>query len=470
MLKTTLASTLYCIDHRTESLTFCNRNNHKPKAAAALSTSDTSTTGYNITFDLNCSGNSTECAGVKATFQKATEIISSAFQLKSPLVINATYGPFCSSTKNCGDDGSMESIGQAYPSISYIMVDQTDNITRMYPQALLKQYTDLSVQPSWTYYDIDAQFNSQVDWYFFDNPKAINSNQIDFLKNVLHELIHGLGFLTSWSDGFYKSISPLIDNLDHFATPRLLAEVSDGSAISNYNISLPFWGFVEFPFDKFISANASSGDFSPFSAVTKQLNQFYNANALFHTAIDFANAWYVSDAYKQASNMYQKSITVRDTTIMINNQPILLLETGISPFSDGSTLCHVDLDTNVNSSEYLMVYVANRGVTLGDLRKKYSLGPLGPKLLTIMANLGYQINSSYNIASIQPSLSYWSPSSDLVGTSSNPTPAQVTMTNGPAHMPTSTSSTLSESNVSSTTKSTPWLPFIIINILLISLI
>lgn len=168
--------------------------------------------------------------------------------------------------------------------------------------------------------------------------------------------------------------------------------------------------------------------------------------------------------------MYQKSITVRDTTIMINNQPILLLETGISPFSDGSTLCHVDLDTNVNSSEYLMVYVANRGVTLGDLRKKYSLGPLGPKLLTIMANLGYQINSSYNIASIQPSLSYWSPSSDLVGTSSNPTPAQVTMTNGPAHMPTSTSSTLSESNVSSTTKSTPWLPFIIINILLISLI
>lgn len=40
------------------------------------------------------------------------------------------------------------------------------NITSMYPQALLKQYDNLPKQPNWTAYDMNAQFNSQIDWYF----------------------------------------------------------------------------------------------------------------------------------------------------------------------------------------------------------------------------------------------------------------------------------------------------------------
>lgn len=58
-------------------------------------------------------------------------------------------------------------VGQAYPTVSYLMTDPTDNVTRMYPQAILKQYIhQLPGQPEWTTYDISAQFNSDVQWYF----------------------------------------------------------------------------------------------------------------------------------------------------------------------------------------------------------------------------------------------------------------------------------------------------------------
>ena len=62
--------------------------------------------------------------------------------------------------------------GQAYPAVSYLMQKQSSpnnngaNITSMYPQALLKQYDNLPKQPNWTAYDMNAQFNSQIDWYF----------------------------------------------------------------------------------------------------------------------------------------------------------------------------------------------------------------------------------------------------------------------------------------------------------------
>lgn len=46
------------------------------------------------------------------------------------------------------------------------MIDQSDNTTRMYPQATLKQFTRLKPKPDWLEYDIIAQFNSDNNWYY----------------------------------------------------------------------------------------------------------------------------------------------------------------------------------------------------------------------------------------------------------------------------------------------------------------
>jgi hypothetical protein len=163
---------LYCVKHRSDhvhrnSLDTCSTSRHRPVSAAALADSTAIKTAKNeLSFDLICIAKDAECAAVKATIAIATEIISAVFQFEMPLTINASYVSFCQEYSDCHPDSKMASIGQAYPSISYIMVDQTDNMTRMYPQPLLKQYTKLKVKPNWLYYDINAQFNNEINWYF----------------------------------------------------------------------------------------------------------------------------------------------------------------------------------------------------------------------------------------------------------------------------------------------------------------
>lgn len=164
------SSTLYCLTHgeSANGLETCAISKPRSLSAASLSNNLKNLTEDDddpnqMTFDLTCHSDSVTCNGVAETLTKAIEIITSVFQFETPLAINASFINFCDGNSECN---KIRSIGQAYPSISYIMVDCTDNITRMYPQPLLKQFTDLKVKPNWEPYDINAQFNSQENWYF----------------------------------------------------------------------------------------------------------------------------------------------------------------------------------------------------------------------------------------------------------------------------------------------------------------
>ncbi|KAI8087696.1 uncharacterized protein B0P05DRAFT_577981 [Gilbertella persicaria] len=343
----------------------------------------------------------------------------------------------------------MTSIGQAYPTLSYIMVDSTDNMTRMYPQALLKQFTDLAVKPNWVQYDINAEFNNEISWYFVNTSDDIKSSQTDFLRNVVHELMHGLGFMTAWSDELYTCLSPLFpDSLNRFITPISLSTINNNKIMSDYNNNQPFWGFVEFPFDKLLNY-VDSNTFKPFSDLTRSLNHFANSNTTFRSMVDFANAWYKSDEYTVASQAYTKSVTNLDVLAVVNNEPVLYLETSLNPFSAGSSLCHVSQSNYLNTIEYLMVYTANTGVNLEQLNKMYSGGPFGPKLLKVLTQLGYAVHSNYNMTASRPSLSYWNPSDGLVGTNSNPSPALSVDTSGPACTPTNAATNTANATSSS---------------------
>ncbi|KAI9258647.1 hypothetical protein EDC94DRAFT_521467 [Helicostylum pulchrum] len=400
-------------------------------------------------FDLNCQADSVTCEGVSTTLAKAADIITSVFQFESPLIINATFINFCQEYKDCGDNG-VSSIGQAYPAISYIMVDTTDNITRMYPQPLLKQFTDLKVKPNWAPYDINAQFNTKVNWYFINNPNPISSKQTDFLTNVVHEMIHGLGFVTSWSDDLYRVLAPLFDqDLDRFITPSLLASTAFEQLLVGYDRPQPFWGFVEFPLDKFLNFRVESTNVTfPFTTITKQLNYFMNSNALFRSMIDLANTWYGSGAYNHAVDIYSRSVTELDVLAIIQGEPVIALETSVKPYSTGSSLCHVDQERYVNSAEYLMVYTAERGIGITQLNSIYPHGPIGPQLRKLMAGLGYKINSE---KPSRPVLNYWNPPNGLVKTPSNPDPSFTVNLNGPARSPTVSSSAFVTTHTASST-------------------
>lgn len=263
---------------------------------------------------------------------------------------------------------------------------------------------------------------------------------MDFLTNVLHEMIHGLGFITSWSDELYQGLSPLFDNeLEAFITPVLLASTVFDHLLVDYDTPQPFWGFVEFPLDKFLNFEVKTPEIItyPFTTITKKLNYFWDSNVLFRSVIDMANSWYSSNAYRHATSIYEKSVTELDVLAIVEGEPIILLETSVNPYSTGSSLCHVDQMKYVNSEEYLMVYVAKLGIGMDQLNKLYPEGPIGPKLKKIMAALGYNLRSE---KPTRPELNYWNPPKGLVRTPSNPDPSLTVDSNGPARSPLKSSS------------------------------
>src|SRR5690349_3253842 len=108
-----------------------------------------------------------------------------------------------------------------------------DQMIRLYPQALVKQQaTDQSI--SFGAYDIVALFNSEANfWFQGDGP--IQHTQSDFLFVILHELVHGLGFTSSWDD--YINITP------EALTPDVSITTKGGQQTI---------GFTEYAFDRFI--------------------------------------------------------------------------------------------------------------------------------------------------------------------------------------------------------------------------
>ncbi|KAI8968193.1 hypothetical protein BDF20DRAFT_828242 [Mycotypha africana] len=343
---------------------------------------------------------------------------------------------------DCLDSSNQASIAETFPTVSFLMVDLSDNMTRMYAQPLLKQFGNLTAKPAWSRYDIEAQFNSETNWYYPTDDGPIGSNQIDFLGNVIHELIHGLGLMTSWGDIFFRHLAPLFpDNvLEYFITPSLLASMDKAQSLNDYSSSQPFWGFVEFAFDKFLAYktkrfNTTDGSFHSLSSTTTRLNKFAQSNTLFRTAVDFANAWYHSESYEHAKRAYGRAVTALEISAIVNNEPIFWMETSLDPFSPGSSLCHVDQSQYANTSDYLMIYSAQQGISSTSLTTRYPYGPIGPRLAKMMAALGYRMDPKYAATTIRPQLRFWSPPLQLVGTESNPSPTAAIDRSGPARLP-----------------------------------
>ncbi|KAI8384198.1 hypothetical protein BD560DRAFT_385289 [Blakeslea trispora] len=461
LLMLRLASTasfrdFYCIRHSdnpsSDSIMACPDLKTK-SISAAISTNSTKKKNR-IIYDLYCDASEAECISVRYTIDTAVDMMLSTFHFELPLYVNMSYFDFCQVSATC-KQADNHTIALTYPSTSYVMLDPTDDVARLYPQALLKQFTHLDVKPNWAEYDMHIQFNKRIHWHFVDRNRGTQNDKTDLLLNVLHELMHGLGFITSWSSSFYDRLNPLItSDLDPFITPIYLASISQSNLAIDSRENQPFWGFAEYPFDKFIHFVDQHNKTRPLSQITSTLNRFANSNTTFGCLIDLANAWYKSEEYKTASDIYTKAVTGFDVLAIVNDEPILYLETSINPYWSGSSLCHVDHSKYISSSEYLMVYIANTSLNADEFELAFPEGPIGPNLLKFFSGLGYATNTTYNLTPKRPMLKYWGPAENLVNTPSNPSPAVSVDREGPAHLPTGTYRSLALSFVHGTT----WFP------------
>ncbi|CAG8527820.1 1899_t:CDS:2, partial [Dentiscutata erythropus] len=328
------------------NLSYVNCEMVKETTKSKLSAATPNVTMFDI--NLTCNANDTICQKVKIAFDTATQIISSTFILNSRIILNASYVSFCNGIPNCPYEIVL---GQAAPS-NWILMQDDDNVQRLYPQALVKQF-QLPTHPTYTSYDIFAMFNSDIPYWFSGDP-PIRPDQYDFLYVMLHELFHGLGFGSSWEEYVTGIVTPM-PALDPMSTEEFDLDSTDPQASDKIK-------FYEWAFDKYMTFSNGTKT----SSVTTQLNKFFSGRS--GTQLDFENNFYKSNQYSLAKKMHSLTQTPQSLAFILQeSNDSLILETSFNPFRQGSSISHVDGTTYTNTSDFLMGAQARNGTTITSL-------------------------------------------------------------------------------------------------------
>lgn len=256
-----------------------------------------------------------------------------------------------------------------------------DGVTRLFPQSLVKQKQDqLKESVTFDSYDITALFNSDA-YFWFGGDGEITMGQSDFLFVILHELIHGLGFSTGYDDYLNQvaeALTPLI------SIDRITSE------------SFIFNGFEEFIFDKYMVILPTG---KRVTEITKELNGFENGSKYDSTSA-FISDFKSSSQYAIAKQMLEYATTSNNLGLLPldsnDTSQAIILETSIVPYISGSSVSHVDYNTYTNTSDFLMRYIQNHGITLAEFVQiggNYPGGPIGPKLRTFLGWIGYEVQN-----------------------------------------------------------------------------
>ncbi|CAG8623439.1 5299_t:CDS:2 [Acaulospora morrowiae] len=327
--------------------------------------------------DFTCgSSDTTLCEKAKNAFISAGQRIASVIRFNTPIRVNASFAALSANT-----------LGSAKPARTIPLQDQ-DGIIRLYPQALVKQMQFPS-HPEFSTYDITALFSSTAD-VFFKEDVTIQTNQYDFEYIVTHEYIHGLGFISYWREWFVPDFPDLTPY------PEFLVDNTDPSKPITYT------GFTETAFDRYMVLNTT--DKIKMTTLAQQINKFAPIGKKFPSLISFEESFLDSRQSYIAENLSYAAINPYSMDFVTNDSTPVILETKIIPFNPGSSVTHVDT-LYMNTSDFLMVYVAQPGITLDDIIIKNgnaSGGAIGPYLTKVLETLGY--TTANNLSPYRPTL------------------------------------------------------------------
>ncbi|CAG8581631.1 7659_t:CDS:2 [Diversispora eburnea] len=298
----------------------------------------------------NCTATAALCNNIKEAFNDAGKEISKVLKLKTIIKVNSTFT----------DLNNAYLLGAAGPA-RRIPLTSDDNIIRRYPQALVKQFS-LSTHPEYNDYDITARFNAAQNWWFRTDNGTIGSDQYDFYAVILHELIHGLGFISSWSN--------LLETLVDQDTTGLTPFPDFGGDNDSQ-----FEGFLENIFDKYVKFTRN-GVVSTSTDYTSQLNESVPIGTSFDTVEEFVTQVKSSSKWEIAESALTSATTKDSLTFTpaegTSHKEVIYLESSINPYDPYSSISHVSLRYE-STPDFLMNYFLHDGETLEDLIQKDTL-------------------------------------------------------------------------------------------------
>jgi hypothetical protein len=314
------------------------------------------------------------CGKIERVFVTAGKFITATLNLKAVISVDAQFLNFCVTHGYC--DKKNRILGTAGPARLIPYQDSTDDKVRFYPQALYKQM-NLPEHPQFRKNEIMGMFNSDANYWFEGDPLPIPNGQVDILYVILHELIHGLGFSTAWNNnaGIQGALTPVIG-------PSFITSTPEGFPLITANGQ-----FFESIFDKYIVLLPSG---KPLTSITDELNKFpINLDS---SESEFINSFIASPQFSFAQEVYKSATTHGAMGFQLNNDDHLILETSLVPFVKGSSIGHVDLQTYLNTSDFLMMFTHPPRSTLGQMMSRIgnpnTTGPIGPKLRLFLGTLG----------------------------------------------------------------------------------
>ncbi|EPB92462.1 hypothetical protein HMPREF1544_00760 [Mucor circinelloides 1006PhL] len=233
------------------SSSFINQTNNN--ASSNTTIQFTNTSDPLVQYDLECKADDVYCAKVSKAVGSAIDEFTRVINVKNSLLIKVMYYSFCE--KTCAND----TYGWGSPTSQFTLpFEDGADLNYVYPQALAKQLAPYSSTSVWSKYDIEIEINHDAyinatdieqaisdgwnktgtppngKYWFFNDTNAqgtireIASHQVDFRYVVLHELLHGLGFLSSWAAYFWTDASPFRTLVDGVIDPIELQLVTPG--------------------------------------------------------------------------------------------------------------------------------------------------------------------------------------------------------------------------------------------------
>jgi hypothetical protein len=253
---------------------------------------------------------------------------------------------------------------------------------------------------------------------------------------ILHELLHGLGFLSSWGSYFVGPESPYFPSLQNLVDPSYLsiATLTPNSYTDSKTGAVYLTGFLPgMIFDKYAIANTTHAGYpQSLATIADDIQNFclqndgaYIVNFIkqFHNSNHSSNAEYVYDLLQANQSMaFNVSLQSSSNLFSTSQQPIMASnitlystsnasssEFSPSNFRPGLMMSHLD-DSYLGTPNFLMAHSYESGITLQDLTAKvYQNSPpiyvnttlngttlqtlynftIGPGILDILNTIGY---------------------------------------------------------------------------------